>query len=136
MAKKQTIGLRSGLFAVLAIVAVLAVFQYSSGTRSTTNEDSTNQVSWQPTFKQELPPDAYELYAKAGRFYAGGEDSQAFAAASELVNKFPETYRGHLLKGEIAFALGDMKASVASFDEVIRIDRSLEPSLWQRGLAL
>ena len=44
--------------------------------------------------------------------------------------------RYQFLRGEIAFASGDMDESVAAFDEVIRLNPTLKPRLWQRGLAL
>ena len=37
--------------------------------------------------------------------------------------------------GSALFKAGDLQGSIAAFDSAVALDRSLEPSLWQRGIA-
>lgn len=77
-----------------------------------------------------------ELAALTRTAFASGSYRRALEFAKLLCQRSAEDHRHHFLRGEIAFASGDMQESVAAFDEVIRLNPTLEPRLWQRGLAL
>ena len=76
------------------------------------------------------------VYTLANKHFADGEYPQALAHAKQLCQRKPDEFRFHFLRGEVSFANGDMKESVAAFDKVIRLQPRMEPQLWQRGLAL
>ena len=77
-----------------------------------------------------------ELAALTKTAFANGHYARALEFANSLCQRSADNHRFQFLRGEIAFANGDMDESVAAFDEVIRLNPSLEPRLWQRGLAL
>jgi lipoprotein NlpI len=127
---------RVSLLVALAVVAMGGLIQLTLLARAPKQEPGASQISWQPNFNQELTPEAAQSLNQANRLYADGKYPDAYEAASKLTRIYPEEYRFHLLRGEIAFALAEMKEAIAAFDEVIRLEPSLKPSLWQRGLAL
>lgn len=74
---------------------------------------------------------AYNDHRNAGRYLAAFEAIDKFMQSKESFEvKF------HLLHADAAFLAGKFKASIKAFDEVIALEPSFAPSLWQRGIAL
>lgn len=65
-----------------------------------------------------------------------GEYKNAVKIASKIMETVPDDFRLYVLRGELNYMAGDMKASVSDFDQAILIQPDAEPQLWQRGLAL
>ena len=65
-----------------------------------------------------------------------GKYAVAFKNCSELCKLEPNNINYQVLLGDISFAAGQMDACVAAYDKLIELQPSLEPKLWQRGLAL
>ena len=65
-----------------------------------------------------------------------GKYEIAFKNCSELCKLEPNNTSYQMLQGDISFAAGQMDACVTAYDKLIELQPSLEPRLWQRGLAL
>ena len=65
-----------------------------------------------------------------------GKYKAAFKNCSELCQLEPNNLNYQMMLGDISFAAGQMDACVAAYDKLIELQPSLEPRLWQRGLAL
>jgi predicted Zn-dependent protease len=72
------------------------------------------------------------VYTLANKHFADGEYPQALAHAKQLCQRKPDEFRFHFLRGEVSFANGDMKESVAAFDEVIRLQPRMERQFARR----
>lgn len=77
-----------------------------------------------------------ELFNRANELFRMGKYDDAGRAVDRLCQREPDVAGFQFLRGELAFATGQMNDSVAAFDEVIRLQPQSEPQLWQRGLAL
>jgi lipoprotein NlpI len=127
--------------AILAVVIGLIVYFRSA---KTVKQDTPAAFAQRPVKTREvvdLDQDVdsmseRELAALTRAAFANGSYQRAAEFANNLCQRSPDEDRYHFLRGEIAFASGDMDASVAAFDEAIRLNPTLEPRLWQRGLAL
>ncbi len=73
---------------------------------------------------------------EANQAFVDGDYARAFQITTRLCQSDPNSRTFQFLRGETAFAAGQMADAVAAYDEVIRLEPSLEPQLWQRGLAL
>lgn len=97
-------------------------------------------VSCQESQKEkssELDPEEIRtLHNGASMAFHKGQYSEAFQSVQKLCKQKPKLMRYQLLNGEISFAAGEMDACVAAYDAAIEMDDSIEPRLWQRGLAL
>ena len=65
-----------------------------------------------------------------------GKYKAAFKNCSELCELEPNNLNYQMMLGDISFAAGQMDACVDAYDKLIELQPSLEPRLWQRGLAL
>ncbi len=77
-----------------------------------------------------------ELGRVAMSSFREGEYKTAFKNCSELCELEPNNLNYQMMLGDISFAAGQMDACVAAYDKLIELQPSLEPRLWQRGLAL
>ena len=77
-----------------------------------------------------------ELVAKTYEAWSNGRYLTAFEIANGLCQREPNNLRYQLLLGDISFAAGKIDESIAAYDAAIRIEPTIEPRLWQRGLAL
>lgn len=72
------------------------------------------------------------------------EDSQAIKdelqkelqAADRTVERLPKSPAVHVEHGMALFATGKIADSIEAFDKALELDRSIDASLWQRGIAL
>ncbi|MEM9940155.1 MAG: hypothetical protein AAF939_01115 [Planctomycetota bacterium] len=76
-----------------------------------------------------------ELSRQAIRSFSEGEYDSALEKAKTLTSRQPTNLRFQFFYGSVAFAAGEVKQSAAAFDQVVQLDPTIEPSLWQRGLA-
>ena len=79
---------------------------------------------------------ATELGRASMNSFREGKYKVAFKNCSELCKLEPNNINYQLMLGDISFAAGQMNACVAAYDKLIELQPSLEPKLWQRGLAL
>lgn len=79
---------------------------------------------------------ATELGRATMSSFREGKYAVAFKNCSELCKLEPNNINYQVLLGDISFAAGQMDACVAAYDKLIELQPSLEPKLWQRGLAL
>jgi tetratricopeptide (TPR) repeat protein len=79
---------------------------------------------------------ATELGRVAMNSFREGKYEIAFKNCSELCKLEPNNTSYQMLQGDISFAAGQMDACVTAYDKLIELQPSLEPRLWQRGLAL
>ena len=79
---------------------------------------------------------ATELGSAAMSLFREGKYAVAFKNCSELCELEPNNLNYQMILGDISFAAGQMDACVAAYDKLIELQPSLEPRLWQRGLAL
>ncbi len=56
--------------------------------------------------------------------------------AERLVEQQPKSPAAQVDRGMALFAVGNIADSVAAFDKALELDRSIDASLWQRGIAL
>ena len=77
-----------------------------------------------------------ELGRVAMSSFREGKYKAAFKNCSELCQLEPNNLNYQMMLGDISFAAGQMDACVAAYDKLIELQPSLEPRLWQRGLAL
>lgn len=77
-----------------------------------------------------------KLAPEATAAFENGEYDEALTKAKTICELQPDVLRFQFFRGNVGFAAGDMTQSVAAFDEVIRLDATSEPELWQRGLSL
>lgn len=77
-----------------------------------------------------------QLGTQAMQAFSSGEYETAYQKAAKICELAPNNTRYQGLLGEISFAAGKMNECVSAYDEIIRLDPSIEPRLWQRGLAL
>lgn len=71
----------------------------------------------------------FEMASTRGDF----EAAQRFISA--VVKAKPTVIRYQLYLGDNSFFVGDFETCIAAYDQAIQLDASLEPQLWQRGLA-
>lgn len=76
------------------------------------------------------------LVAKTNDAWSSGRYQEAFETAARVCHLEPNNLRYQLLLGDISFAAGKINESIAAYDAAIRIEPTIEPRLWQRGLAL
>ena len=79
---------------------------------------------------------ATELGRAAMNSFREGKYKAAFKNCSELCELEPNNLNYQMMLGDISFAAGQMDACVDAYDKLIELQPSLEPRLWQRGLAL
>ncbi len=77
-----------------------------------------------------------ELAALTRAAYSAGSYQRALELAGALCQRSPDEFYYQFLRGNIAFAAGEIDESVVAFDEVVRLNPGIKPRLWQRGLAL
>ena len=65
-----------------------------------------------------------------------GEYENAVAIATKILEAEPEDLGIYVARGEMNYMAGNMAESVADFDNIIELEPTLKPRLWQRGLAL
>ncbi len=78
----------------------------------------------------------YVLLPAAAKAFESGDYEKAFANAKKICELAPDDFRLQSFLGEVSFASGEFETCVTAYDAMIRIAPSIEPSLWQRGLAL
>lgn len=76
------------------------------------------------------------LQRQASEAFVAGRYKEAFEKSGKICTLDPGRIDHWLFRGETSFAAGEMKACVAAYDESIRLRPTIEPQLWQRGLAL
>ena len=89
-----------------------------------------------PTEKAQKAAAIAELRTQATAALQNGQYVEAFQKASEICQLDPNNLRHHMFLGSTSFAAGKMNQCIKAYDEVIRMDPTTEPYLWQRGLAL
>ena len=77
-----------------------------------------------------------KLGPEASDAFSSGKYKEALAKAKQICDLKPDVVAYQFFRGNVGFAAGDMSQSIAAFDHVIRLDKSSEPQLWQRGLSL
>ncbi len=107
-------------FVVSAVVSIGVLHPVQEKTQSSTDVKLTRSV----------------LRDQVASDYRLGQFESALKGAKRLANENTDAVDDQLLLGEVAFAAGDMDASIAAYDKVIQWRPELQPRLWQRGLAL
>ena len=99
----------------------------------------SNLLAQEPTGSDDLllrAQKATELGSASMSSFREGKYAVAFKNCSELCELEPNNLNYQMALGDISFAAGQMDACVAAYDKLIELQPSLEPRLWQRGLAL
>lgn len=101
------------------------------------------QANTEPPLKS-MTPDDLELDSMVAirgaitRFEAAstrGDFKTAQRFISAVAKAKPTVIRYQLYLGDNSFFVGDFETCIAAYDQAIKLDASLEPQLWQRGLA-
>lgn len=116
--------------------SVICLFLLESGLSAETKLAQHQRKSGQQEQQTERPQEAVALQRLAGRAYAIGDYKSAYEYSTKICDLVPNDIYSHLLRGEISFAAGRMNESVKAYDKAIGLQPSIEPRLWQRGLAL
>ena len=56
--------------------------------------------------------------------------------ADRIAERLPKSPSAHIERGMALFAMGKVADSIQAFDQALQLDRSMDASLWQRGIAL
>ena len=110
--------------------------------RSDTAVEANPQANADPL--KSLTPDDWKLDSMAAirvaitRFEVAstrGDFKTAQRFISAVAKAKPTVIRYQLYLGDNSFFVGDFNTCIAAYDQAIKLDASLEPQLWQRGLA-
>lgn len=122
------------------IIAILTLWiPYPSVYSLFPDNQLSNLSAQEPTGSDDLllrAQKATELGSAAMSSFREGNYAVAFKNCSELCKLESNNLNYQMTLGDISFAAGQMDACVAAYDKLIELQPSLEPRLWQRGLAL
>ncbi len=111
----------------------------TTGTQSTIGSSNQLQPSKQDesdlTDEQKKANQVMRSANAAVASFHKGDYQNALKSIKQVCELEPGNLSYHHLRGDICFAAGDITQSIAAYDEVVRLDPSYEPRLWQRGLA-
>ncbi len=99
-------------------------------------QDETGQVEQGLELRGNKADRVNQLVVQASRDFSSGDYRNALEKSTEICKLEPDNITYQVFRGEVGFAAGRIDQCLAAYDEVIRLRPSLEPQLWQRGLAL
>jgi len=126
------------VFSFLVLTGNVCMAQESATPTKEIEQEPSDQSPKQTSaeIRREKAKEAFRLVVQANQLHDTGEYSQAYKTISQACELEPENYSNQLTRGGICFSAGKMTECVAAYDKVIELQPTLEPQLWQRGLAL
>ena len=86
-------------------------------------------------YAKPTPPVIDDHLDEGQRREQAGDLNGALESYGRAVEVDPEDWRGHMLRGQVHFRLGEVAASVLDFDTAVSLSPEREPFLWQRGIS-
>ena len=90
--------------------------------------------------KKESSPEELREIFQAIRASTAASRKADFAKAVKLIDpvikKYPKASQLYLYRANARFSQGDIAGAIKDYDQIIALDKSSGPYLWQRGLAL
>ena len=120
----------------LAVVFSMLGTGCSDNANLAQSQDETNRPNQQQDSEESQAQRTNQLLLQASKAFSSGDYDQAFKKSGELCELDPDNMSYQMFRGEVCFAAGKMDECIAAYDNVIRLQPSAEPRLWQRGLAL
>lgn len=117
-------------------VGIFLVFGFGTVGKCSAQDVKLDSSKPMPTIPQDGASDIGQLRTQVSRAFNAGDYDDALVLANRICKLKPESIGDWLFLGDVAFAAGSIKSSIAAYDEAIRLRPAMEPQLWQRGLAL
>lgn len=120
----------------LTTTTIVTCLAFGIGCFEQKTTDPIKRPSEQAVQTQQPEQSTPQLVQAATKALASGDYETAFELSAKICKSNPDNFPYLMFRGRVCFAAGKMAECIEAYDNVVRLRPSLEPQLWQRGLAL